>query len=69
MPKNIFNKNTIAVLGQVETDSSIKYGVPDDTIPKTNFSLVKQVREDYPNSFIIYKPHPDTELGLRAKGT
>ena len=68
-PKNIFNKNTIAVLGQVETDSSIKYGVPDDTIPKTNFSLVKQVRKDYPNSFIIYKPHPDTELGLRAKGT
>ena len=68
LPNDIFNKKIVAVLGQVETDSSIKYGVPNDTIPKTNFSLVEQVRADYPDSFIIYKPHPDTESGLRAQG-
>ncbi len=58
----------IIVLGQVETDNSIVYGVPNNTIKKTNYSLVCKVREDYPNDYIIYKPHPDLENGLRAKG-
>ena len=53
----------------MESDNSIIYGVPDNTIQKTNFALVEQVRKDYPDSYIIYKPHPDTESGLRAKGT
>ena len=43
--------------------------MPDNTIPKTNFALIKQVRKDYPNAYIIYKPHPDIELGLRVKGS
>ncbi len=67
-PSIIKSKDIIAVLGQVENDKSILYGVPDDTIQKSNFSLVKQVKKDYPNSFIIYKPHPDIDSGLRAKG-
>ena len=69
LPSNILNKQIIGVLGQVETDNSIIYGVPDDTISKTNFALVEQVRKDYPDAYIIYKPHPDTESGLRIKGT
>ena len=56
------------VLGQVETDYSIVYGVPNNTIKKTNYALVCKVREDYPNDYIIYKPHPDLEHGLRSKG-
>ena len=67
LPNNI-NKQIIAVLGQVETDNSIIYGVPNNTIQKTNFALVEKVRNDYPDAYIIYKPHPDTESGLRAKG-
>ena len=67
--ENVKNKEIIGILGQVESDNSIIYGVPDNTIAKTNFALVEQVRKDYPNSYIIYKPHPDTEAGLRAKGT
>ena len=67
-PFNIPKNNIIAVLGQVEKDSSIIYGVPNDTIPKTNFALVQQVKKDYPGAFIIYKPHPDVDSGLRAKG-
>ena len=69
LPNNILDKQIIGVLGQVETDNSIIYGVPDDTITKTNFALVEQVRKDYPDAYIIYKPHPDTESGLRIKGT
>ena len=68
LPSTILNKQIIGVLGQVETDNSLTFGVPDDTISKTNFALVEQVRKDYPDSFIIYKPHPDTESGLRARG-
>ena len=52
---NIIKKEVIGVLGQVETDNSIIYGVPDNTIQKTNFALIEQVRKDYPNAFIIYK--------------
>ena len=62
------NKKIILVLGQVETDNSIIYGVPKNTIKKTNYSLVCRVRADYPNYYIIYKPHPDLEQGLRSKG-
>ncbi len=68
MPKNAINKEIIGVLGQVESDNSIIYGVPENTIQRTNFALVEQVRKDYPDAFIIYKPHPDTESGLRVKG-
>ena len=64
-----FHKNkTILVLGQVETDNSIVYGVPNNSIKKTNYSLVCQVRKDFPNDYIIYKPHPDLEKGLRSRG-
>ena len=66
--KNKSQQNKILVLGQVETDSSMIYGVPKDTIKKTNYSLVCQVRKDYPNDYIIYKPHPDLENKLRSKG-
>ena len=43
--------------------------MPNDTILKTNFALVEQVRRDYPDAYIIYKPHPDNESGLRIRGT
>ena len=55
-------------MGQVETDNSIIYGVPENTIKKSNFELVKKVKIDNPDSFIVYKPHPDLESGLRKKG-
>tara|TARA_B100001248_G_scaffold119719_1_gene89472 strand:+ start:139 stop:2133 length:1995 start_codon:yes stop_codon:yes gene_type:complete len=67
--RGIINKEKILVLGQVETDNSILYGIPENIIERTNFSLIKQVKKDYPDSYIIYKPHPDLEAGLRAKGS
>ena len=50
---NFIMKNKILILGQVESDKSIVYGVPKNTIEKTNYSLVSQVRIDNPNSYII----------------
>ena len=53
----------ILVPGQVETDASIRYGALDDT---SIFSMLKQVRHDNPDAFIIYRPHPDVLTGERA---
>ena len=41
----------------------------DNTISRSNYELVKKVKNDNPNSYIIYKPHPDVEAGLRLKGS
>lgn len=56
----------ILVPGQVETDASLAYGAPG---LRTNLSVVKAVRQANPKAYVIYKPHPDVLVGLRAKGT
>jgi len=45
----------ILVVGQVSDDMSIKYGA----FGLNNSDLLQMVKEKNPNSFIIYKPHPD----------
>lgn len=52
----------ILVVGQVEDDLSIQLGGIDI---KTNAGLLKQVRQNHPEAYIIYKPHPDVVAGLR----
>jgi len=51
----------ILVTGQVEDDMSIKYGA----FGLNNSDLLEMVREANPNSYIIYKPHPDVLSGNR----
>ncbi len=68
LSKEASKKEVIVILGQVETDNSILYGVPKNTIKKTNYALVKQVKKDNPDAFILYKPHPDLDSGVRKKG-
>jgi capsular polysaccharide export protein len=55
----------LLVLGQVETDASIKFGSP---VIKTNLGFLKTVRQIYPDAYLVYKPHPDVEAGLRLPG-
>ncbi|HCP10158.1 MAG TPA: beta-3-deoxy-D-manno-oct-2-ulosonic acid transferase [Thermodesulfobacterium commune] len=50
------DKKIILVVGQVETDMSIKYGSP---YIKTNLQLLQEVRKRNPHEYIVYKPHPD----------
>ncbi|OOF70446.1 capsular polysaccharide biosynthesis protein [Rodentibacter caecimuris] len=52
----------LLVVGQVEDDASIQFGSPQI---KDNLSLLKIVREQNPNAYIIYKPHPDVVSGNR----
>ncbi len=55
----------ILVPGQVEDDASIRLGCIDIC---TNSQLLHAVKENNPNAYIVYKPHPDVLRGGR-KGT
>lgn len=59
-PEN--GKRVILVPGQVETDASVQFGSPHTT---KNLDLLARVRESNPDSYIVYKPHPDVMAGLR----
>jgi capsular polysaccharide export protein len=54
--------NRILVPGQVEDDASILRGAGKIS---SNLDLLVRVRTDNPTAFIVYKPHPDVEVGLR----
>jgi len=55
----------ILVPGQVECDASIRFGSPQI---KTNLDLLKAVRAANPDAYVVYKPHPDVQAGLRLAG-
>lgn len=59
------NKMVILVPGQVEDDASILFGGLEI---RSNLALLKKVREEFPDSHVVFKPHPDVEAGLRAGG-
>lgn len=50
------DRHIVLVTGQVEGDASIRLGC---TSVRTNLQLLKAVRQTRPDSFIVYKPHPD----------
>ncbi|NOR61781.1 MAG: capsular polysaccharide biosynthesis protein, partial [Rhodobacteraceae bacterium] len=56
-------QRVILVPGQVEDDASIRYGAGEVC---TNQGLLAAVRAANPEAYIIYKPHPDVEAGLRV---
>ncbi|AOA59202.1 capsular polysaccharide biosynthesis protein [Acinetobacter larvae] len=56
------SQRVLLVIGQVDDDLSVQLGGVDI---KTNLSLLQQVRQDHPDAYIIYKPHPDVHAGLR----
>ncbi|MDX1950525.1 MAG: hypothetical protein SFT90_08555 [Rickettsiales bacterium] len=60
LPKN---KKIILVIGQVEDDASVKSSKGQ---VKTNLKLLEEARKQEPNSYIIYKPHPDVVAGNRV---
>lgn len=59
-------KRVLLVPGQVETDASIRLGSPQW---KTNLALLQQVRQRHPDAYLVYKPHPDVQAGLRLAGS
>ncbi|EGV28525.1 Capsule polysaccharide biosynthesis protein [Thiorhodococcus drewsii AZ1] len=58
-------KRIILVAGQVETDASLRLATPGI---RRNMDLLRRVRHENPDAYVIYKPHPDVLAGLRAGG-
>jgi len=59
------SRRVILVPGQVESDASLKYGVPGKC---NNIDLLRKVRERNPHAYLIYKPHPDVVARMRLAG-
>lgn len=59
------SRRLLLVPGQVETDASLRFGAPGI---RTNMFLLEAVRAANPDSYIIYRPHPDVTAGIRARG-
>jgi capsular polysaccharide export protein len=58
-------QRVILVPGQVEDDASIRLGCRDI---RDNLSLLREVRQNNPDAFVMFKPHPDLLAGNRAQG-
>lgn len=56
------DQRRVLVVGQVENDASLRLGAPGI---HDNRSLLAAAREAYPDDWLLYKPHPDTEAGAR----
>ncbi len=56
-------REVVLVPGQVEDDASIRAGAG---AIKTNLALLQTARDRHPEAFLVYKPHPDVEAGLRT---
>ncbi|WP_288995623.1 capsular polysaccharide biosynthesis protein [uncultured Psychrobacter sp.] len=56
-------KRRLLIVGQVEDDLSVQHC---GSMIKKNRDLIARVRQDNPDAYLIYKPHPDVEAGLRA---
>lgn len=58
----------ILVPGQVANDAAVKLSLAPECLTRQdniNLSLLRAARARNPGAFIIYKPHPDVETGLR----
>jgi capsular polysaccharide export protein len=62
LPAQAQGKRILLVPGQVEDDASIQTGT---FTFNTNLALLSAARARNPDSFIIYKPHPDVLVGNR----
>ena len=55
----------VLVVGQVESDASIRFGAPG---LRSNLALLQAVRAAETDAFLLYKPHPDVVAGLCSSG-
>ena len=58
-------QRVVLVVGQVESDASIRFGAPQI---RSNLDLLQAVRAAEPDAYVVYKPHPDVVAGLCRAG-
>ena len=66
-PPHAVGRAVIVVLGQVEDDASIRMGIPRETSVHSNRALLLAARNEHPQAWLIYKPHPDVCAGMRRQ--
>ncbi|MEM6465867.1 MAG: capsular polysaccharide biosynthesis protein, partial [Pseudomonadota bacterium] len=59
---SVDGQRRVLVVGQVSDDASLRLGGAPGV---DTASLLRQARAAHPDAFLIYKPHPDVEAGLR----
>ncbi len=59
-------RQVVLVPGQVEDDASIRFGCDTLQGVHTNAGLLQAARAQFPDAFIVFKPHPDVTSGNRA---
>ncbi len=64
MPQSNGTEKRILVVGQVEQDASIRFGL---SRPMTNNDLVRLARAENPQAVVIYRPHPDVLARVRQQ--
>lgn len=57
-------RTVVLVPGQVEDDASIRTGCDAQGVC-TNVRLLQAARAQFPDAFLVYKPHPDVSSGNR----
>jgi len=62
-PVNV--ERVILVVGQVESDPSLKHGAQSI---RTNLGLLKAVAQANADAYIVYKPHPEVWVALQNNG-
>lgn len=65
LPPVSLGREAVLVVGQVETDASIRLG---GAAIRRNLDLLRAARAAFPDAVIAYKPHPDVLTGLRSGG-
>lgn len=55
-------RTVVLVPGQVADDASVRFG---GSAVRTMEDLLRSVREEMPNAYIVYRPHPDVVSGNR----
>ncbi len=56
-------RRVLLVPGQVEDDAALRRG---GGAIRGNLGLLRAVRQANPDAWLVYKPHPDVEAGMRA---
>jgi capsular polysaccharide export protein len=62
LPRQGGDRRHILVVGQVEDDRSVQFG---GGAVKSNLELLRRVRACEPDTWLVYRPHPDVEAGHR----
>ncbi|MEO1471520.1 MAG: capsular polysaccharide biosynthesis protein [Pseudomonadota bacterium] len=64
-PRRPEGRRMVVVVGQVADDASVRHGTAGAAV-RDMAGLLAAARAAEPDAFLVYRPHPDVEAGLRS---